>query len=66
MMDVDTDSEEESGSSQHFGQRRPPLSVAIKRILERYPDGQIFKVSLLISFRNNIEELTQLRFAVHV
>ena len=28
----------------HFGQRRPPLSVTIKAILERYPDGQIFKV----------------------
>ena len=27
-----------------FGQRRPPLSVAIKSILSRYPDGQIFKV----------------------
>ena len=27
-----------------FGQRRPTLSVTIKRILERYPDGQIFKV----------------------
>ncbi len=27
-----------------FGQRRPPLSVTIKQILERYPDGQIFKV----------------------
>ncbi|KAL5486654.1 hypothetical protein EMCRGX_G019164 [Ephydatia muelleri] len=24
-------------------QRRPPLSVAIKSILSRYPDGQIFK-----------------------
>ena len=30
--------------SQQFGQRRPPLSVTIKGILERYPDGQIFKV----------------------
>ena len=29
---------------QHFGQTRPPLSVIIKQILERYPDGQIFKV----------------------
>ena len=28
-----------------FGQKRPPLSVTIKQILERYPDGQIFKVS---------------------
>lgn len=27
-----------------FGQRRPPLSVTIKAILDRYPDGQIFKV----------------------
>ena len=27
-----------------FGQRRPPLSVTIKSILSRYPDGQIFKV----------------------
>lgn len=27
-----------------FGQRQPPLAVDIKDILERYPDGQIFKV----------------------
>jgi hypothetical protein len=31
---------------EQFGQRRPPLSVTIKQILERYPDGQIFKVIL--------------------
>ena len=31
-----------------FGQRRPPLSVAIKSILDRYPDGQIFKVSTFL------------------
>ncbi len=31
-------------NSEQFGQRRPPLSVTIKGILERYPDGQIFKV----------------------
>ena len=30
---------------EEFGQRRPPLSVTIKQILERYPDGQIFKVN---------------------
>ena len=29
---------------EEFGQKRPPLSVTIKGILERYPDGQIFKV----------------------
>ena len=31
-------------NSHTFGQRQPPLSVTIKAILERYPDGQIFKV----------------------
>ena len=36
---------------QHFGQRRPPLSVTIKAILERYPDGQIFKVCRYIATR---------------
>ena len=30
-----------------FGQEQPPLSVYLKRILERYPGGQIFKVRLL-------------------
>jgi len=30
---------------EEFGQNRPPLSVTIKQILERYPDGQIFKVN---------------------
>ena len=29
-----------------FGQKRPPLSVLIKGILEKYPDGQIFKVCI--------------------
>ena len=33
--------------SHAFGQRRPPLSVTIKAILERYPDGQIFKVDYI-------------------
>lgn len=32
-----------------FGQKSPPLSIIIKQILERYPDGQIFKVSDLIA-----------------
>jgi len=32
-------------TGEQFGQRRPPLSVTIKAILERYPDGQIFKVA---------------------
>ena len=27
-----------------FGQRQPPLYIAIQKILEKYPDGQIFKV----------------------
>jgi len=31
-------------TGEHFGQRRPPLYVTIKAVLERYPDGQIFKV----------------------
>ena len=30
-----------------FGQRRPPLSVTIKAILERCPVGQIFKVCIV-------------------
>ena len=29
-----------------FGVKPPPLSVAIKGILERYPPGQIFKVRI--------------------
>ena len=29
---------------EYFGQMPPPLSVTIKGILEKYPDGQIFKV----------------------
>ena len=31
-------------AGEKFGQKRPPLSVTIKQILDRYPDGQIFKV----------------------
>ena len=29
---------------EYFGQIPPPLSVTIKGILDKYPDGQIFKV----------------------
>ena len=43
---IDKMSDSPSLAGQHFGQRRPPLSVTIKAILERYPDGQIFKVCL--------------------
>ena len=31
-----------------FGQEKPPLYIAIKQILDRYPDGQIFKVNQLL------------------
>ena len=27
-----------------FGQKQPPLYVTIQKILDKYPDGQIFKV----------------------
>ena len=40
-------------TGEHFGQRRPPLSVTIKGILERYPDGQIFKVCLVKRTKHN-------------
>ena len=29
-----------------FGQRQPPLYVTIHKVLDKYPDGQIFKVRL--------------------
>ena len=35
------------GAGSAFGQEQPPLYVYIKRILERYPGGQIFKVFVL-------------------
>ena len=40
-------------AGQHFGQRQPPLSVTIKAILERYPDGQIFKVCIVKRTKHN-------------
>jgi hypothetical protein len=40
---------------EQFGQRRPPLSVTIKQILERYPDGQIFKVIWFLERNLEIE-----------
>ena len=33
---------------EEFGQCRPPLSEIIRSILDRYPDGQIFKVRILV------------------
>ena len=38
----------DSESDEEFGPKLPPLSVAIKGILQRYPDGQIFKVKYAI------------------
>ncbi|KAL5499504.1 hypothetical protein EMCRGX_G010938 [Ephydatia muelleri] len=35
--------DEQEPQGYEFGQKRPPLSVLIRNILERYPDGQIFK-----------------------
>ena len=40
---------------EQFGQRRPPLSVTIKGILERYPDGQIFKVKKHVIFESYLD-----------
>ena len=36
-----------TGGGSTFGQRQPPLYVSIQKILDKYPDGQIFKVSVL-------------------
>ena len=36
--------EDEDG---YFGQESPPLTDEIREILEEYPDGQIFKVSIV-------------------
>ena len=33
-----------------FGHRQPPLYVTIQKILDKYPDGQIFKVHFTSSF----------------
>ena len=33
----------------YFGQEQVPLTDEIREILEEYPDGQIFKVCLLIN-----------------
>ena len=42
MVSLEGDDDDSFGEV--FGQRHPPLSIYIKGILERYPDGQIFKV----------------------
>ena len=34
----------QEGEEPGFGLTRPPLHVTIKQILDKYPDGQIFKV----------------------
>ena len=33
-----------------FGQEQPPLHVTIQKILNKYPDGQIFKVKSVDPF----------------
>ena len=37
-----------------FGQRQPPLYVTIHKILDKYPDGQIFKVRNLAGSADNV------------
>ena len=32
-----------------FGQKQPPLYVSIQKILNKYPDGQIFKVKYIVT-----------------
>ena len=44
-MSLKDDDWDDDSFGEVFGQRHPPLSIYIKGILERYPDGQIFKVS---------------------
>ena len=41
--------------SEDFEQKTPPLSVTIKAILERYPDGQIFKVVVAIVYMHSYD-----------
>ena len=41
---VSHEDDDDDSFGEVFGQRHPPLSIYIKGILERYPDGQIFKV----------------------
>jgi hypothetical protein len=41
---MSSEEDEDDSIGEVFGQRHPPLSIYIKGILERYPDGQIFKV----------------------
>ena len=36
------------GRRKRFGQHPPPVSKLIKNILDRYPDGQIFKVGAYV------------------
>lgn len=44
QLTMEVNNQEMRFDSESFGQREPPISVIIKGILDRYPDGQIFKV----------------------
>ena len=55
---MSSDSDGGSSSDEDFGQKLPPLSVAIKGILKRYPDGQIFKVLKLGSYSTALNAAT--------
>lgn len=41
-----------------FGQRQPPLYVTIQKILDKYPDGQIFKVYMNIVYKETIYHIS--------
>ena len=45
-----------------FGQEKPPLLVTVKRLLDKYPDGQIFKVCRCVKLIRIICGLANSRF----
>ena len=60
-----------TGGGSTFGQRQPPLYVSIQKILDKYPDGQIFKVSVLsevaslVGRRSTITSINTLLASTH-
>ena len=47
-----------------FGQRQPPLYVAIQKILDKHPDGQIFKVKLNITFVHHAQKSSHFKIVL--
>jgi len=47
-VQYDIEEEDDDDDDGYFGQEQVPLSDEIREIMDEYPDGQIFKVQIIL------------------